>query len=213
VLVQRWDQGVHGSHTLRAEVGRDADLLTVLAAQGGGVVKADLGATLTGHGAHSELVGVLLADGDQHLDHHTLHDHRAPHTWSNINLKVALSGHARSAYTGLIRIDPAAPGSEAYQENRNLLLSDHCRADTIPELEILTDDVVCTHGATVAPIDREQVFYLESRGLPTVGAQRLIVRGFVQGALERVPEGLRAGVEEQVERRLAALGAAQRRPA
>jgi len=118
---------------------------------------------------------------------------------------VALAGRARSAYTGLIRIEPGAPQSEAYQENRNLMLSEACRADTIPELEILTDEVACTHGATVAPVDPEHLFYLRSRGIPPAGALRLVVRGFLENTLRRLPESLRGGVETLVDARLARL--------
>ena len=115
---------------------------------------------------------------------------------------MALSGRARSAYTGLIRIQEGAPGSEAYQENRNLLLSDRARADSIPELEILTDDVRCWHGATVAPLDPEQLFYLRSRGLPPNQAMRVIVYGFLDQTLQRLPAHTRERIEAMVANRL-----------
>lgn len=203
-LVQRWENGTAGHLTFRARLAADAQLLTVVTSLGGRTAKLDLGAVLDGRGARSEMVGVTLGDRSQHLDHHTVHDHRADHTWSNLDFKVALAGRARSAYTGLIRITEAAPTSEAYQENRNLLLSDLSRADSIPELEILTDDVTCTHGATVAPIDPEQRFYLESRGLDEKQALDLIVRGFLENTVSRLPERLRATVEELITERLAA---------
>lgn len=205
VVVQRWAAGVAGHLTARARLERDARLLTVLASLGGDAAKLDLGAVLAGEGARSELVGVALGTGRQHFDHHTTHEHRAGRTWSNLDFKVALAGRARSAYTGLIRIEAGAPHSEAYQENRNLMLSDACRADTIPELEILTDEVACTHGATVAPVDGEHLFYLRSRGLPAAEALRLIVRGFLETTLSRLPEALREEVEALVAPRLASL--------
>lgn len=205
VVVQRWAAGVTGHLTARARLERDARLLTVLASLGGDAAKLDLGAVLAGEGARSELVGVALGTGRQHFDHHTTHEHRAGRTWSNLDFKVALAGRARSAYTGLIRIEEGAPHSEAYQENRNLMLSDACRADTIPELEILTDEVACTHGATVAPVDGEHLFYLRSRGLPAAEALRLIVRGFLETTLSRLPEALREQVEALVAPRLASL--------
>ncbi len=202
VLVQRWAAGVAGHVTTRARLGRDADLATILASFGGSRVKMDIGAVLEGAGARSELVGFVLGEDRQHMDHHTVHHHRSGHTWSNIDFKVALTDRARSAYTGIIRIDEKAAVTEAYQENRNLLLSETCRADTIPELEILTDDVQCSHGATVAPLDQEMLFYLESRGIPSEKAERLIVRGFLETTLSRVPEAVRPQVVDIVEERL-----------
>jgi len=202
VLLQRLDTGTVAHATTRTAVARDASLTTVLASFGGSLVKMDVGAILEGPGAASEIVGFVLGEGSQHMDHHTVHEHMAPNTRSNIDFKVALTGHARSAYTGIIRIDTGAPGSEAYQENRNLLLSERCRADTIPELEIMTDDVSCSHGATVAPLDPEQVFYLQSRGIPGAEAQRLIVRGFVDPALSRMPPGLREPLEAIIAQRI-----------
>ncbi len=205
VLVQRMDPGSRGHLTVRARAGRGASVITVLVALGGELVKTDLGTVLAGERASSEILGFLLAEGGQHLDHHTVHHHTAPRTSSNIDFKVALTGRARSVYTGIIRIDETARTSEAYQENRNLLLSEHCRADTIPELEILNEDVQCTHGATVAPIDEEQIFYLQSRGLPEDVAARLIVRGFLEGTLSRLPAEVRRTVEPLIEARLAAF--------
>jgi Fe-S cluster assembly protein SufD len=116
---------------------------------------------------------------------------------------VALGDRARSIYTGLIRIDPGAPRSEAYQENRNLLLSDRCRADSIPELEILTDEVSCSHGATVAPIDPQQQFYLASRGVDPVAAIQLIVGGFVAAVTDRLPPAVAAEIADLIAARLA----------
>jgi len=198
VVFQRWNAGVRGHLTSRSRIQRDAKVTLVIISMGGELSKMNLGAVLEEPGAQSEIGGVVLGRNRQHMDHHTLHDHRAGNTWSNIDFKVALTGRARSAYTGLIRIEKEAPGAEAYQENRNLLLSGGCRADTIPELEILTDDVQCTHGATVAPMDDEQVFYLETRGIPPKEARRLIVQGFLEAALSRLPGELRHEMESVV---------------
>jgi len=204
-VLQRLDAGARAHLTTRARVARDGGISTVVASFGGSLVKMDLGSLLAEQGARSEIVGFVLGEGRQHMDHHTVHEHVAPRTWSNIDFKVALTGRARSAYTGLIRIETTAPGTEAYQENRNLLLSEEARAETIPELEILTDDVQCTHGATVAPLDEEQVFYLESRGIPGDEAERLIVRGFLEATLSRLPDSVRTDVEAAVEQRLKAF--------
>lgn len=205
VLVQKWNRDVHAHLTSRGRIERDGKLFTILASFGGRLVKLDLGAELVGVGAQSELAGVTLTEGRQHVDHHTEHRHLAPHTWSNLDFRVALAGRSRSAYTGLIRIEEDAPHSEAFQENRNLLLSERCRADTIPELEILTDEVACSHGATAAPVDPEQLFYLASRGIPGGEALQLVVRGFLAETLSRVPEKLRGGIEDLVDARLARL--------
>ena len=205
VLVQRWQPGVVGHLTERAVLDRDARFFGASVGLGGAVVKTDVGSRLAGPGARSELVGIALAEKRQHLDHHTTHHHTSERTWSNIDFKAAVSDRARSVYTGLIRIEEDAPASEASQENRNLLLSESARIDTIPELEILTDDVSCSHGATVAPVDQEQIFYLQSRGLTPDEALRLVVRGFVESTLRRVPEDLRAELAPLVEARLQRL--------
>ena len=207
VLVQRWSDKVSGWLSVRARVERDGSYQGANASLGGDRVKLELGADLAGPGARSELAGVVLGGDKQRFDHHTRHVHLSGQTWSNIDFKVALTDRARSAYTGLIRIEEGAAASEALQENRNLLLSDKARADTIPELEILTDDVSCSHGATVAPIDPEQIFYLQSRGLPRDEAVRLVVRGFLESTLALVPEAVRADLDELVAVRLGGLGA------
>jgi len=202
VLLQHWRDGVGGHLTTRGVVGRDASLSTVVGSFGGALTKLDLGARLTEPGARSDLAGVALGEGEQRFDHHTAHLHEARHTSSTLDFKVALSGAARSAYTGLIRVDEQAAGSDAYQENRNLLLSTQSRAHSIPELEILTDDVSCAHGATVAPVDEQQRFYLRSRGLDRRRADRLIVKGFLDGTLRALPAAVRPTIETLVDRRL-----------
>lgn len=202
VLVQRWADGTRGHQTVRSQLARDAGVQTTLVSVGGAAYKLDIGAVLVGPGARSDIAGVVLADRAQHMDHHTVHDHCAPHAFSNIDLKVVAAGEARSAYTGLIRIAEEAAGSEAYQENRNLVLSSAARAETIPELEILTDEVMCTHGATVAPIEQEHLFYLQSRGIAPREALGLVLDGFFRPTLERLPEALRESVLEDVAHRL-----------
>ncbi len=202
IFFERWNPGVVGHLTLRARLDRQADFLSTGASFGGSLLKVDLGSILDGEGARSELSGMTMGEKRQHFDHHTVHDHRAPRTWSNIDIKTALTGRGHAAYTGLIRIGEAGVQSEAYQENRNLMLSSKAKADTIPELEILTDDVRCTHGATVAPVDDAQLFYLQSRGIERSDALRLIVRGFMEKNLARFPESLRDAVDGFVMERL-----------
>lgn len=201
-LVQRWEAGVVGHLTAYAHLAAHSRFTMATAAFGGSVAKTDVGATLAGEGAESEILGVAMGAGTQQLDHHTEHRHLAGRTRSNLDAKVVLTGGARSAYTGLIRIAPDAAGCEAYQENRNLLLSPDARAESIPELEILNEDVRCTHGATVAPLDPEQLFYLSSRGLPRGQAQRLIVYGFLDQTLARLPQATRERLEALVAARL-----------
>ncbi|MDD5562902.1 MAG: Fe-S cluster assembly protein SufD [Thermoanaerobaculaceae bacterium] len=201
-LVQRWEAGVTGHLTARARVAAGAHFQMSLASFGGTAFKADVGAFLAGEGARVETFGVAMGGEAQHFDHHTEHIHEARKTSSNLDFKVALTGAARSAYTGMIRIAPGAGGSEAYQENRNLLLSGQARAESIPELEILTDDVRCSHGATVSPIDPEQLFYLESRGLAPMQAARVIVYGFLDQTLGRLPQTTRERIQALVAARL-----------
>jgi Fe-S cluster assembly protein SufD len=203
--VQRWRRGTTGFMTQRAKLARDARYLGVQASFGGSVAKYDLGALIEGTGAESQIFGVTFGEGRQHFDHHTVHDHRGAKSRSDLDVKVVLKDRARSAYTGLIRIEKDAPDSEAYQENRNLLLSEGTRAESIPELEILTDAVRCTHGATIGPLDPEHIFYLRSRGMSYAAAVRLVVGGFLDTTLQRVPADLHARLEELVLSRLKEL--------
>ena len=171
---------------------RDASVSTVNIALGGQYSKADISNVMQGKNAQSEMIGVTFGHGTQHFDNHTEHVHEVGDSFSDMDFKVVLENEAKSAYTGLIRIDLDAPNSEAYQENRNLMLDPTCSAESIPELEILNENVRCTHGATVGPIDEDQVYYLMTRGLPEREAERLIVEGFFGPALDRIDdEGLR----------------------
>lgn len=196
--LQHLGREITAHRTVRARLDSQARLLTVIGSFGGGLVKADLGVSLDGEGAESKMVGLCLGDGKNRADHHTVQDHVAAHTMSDIDFRVVLSGKARSAYTGLIRIAQDAPYCEAFQENRNLLLSEQCRAESIPELEILTDEVRCKHGATVGPIDQDQLFYLASRGLTPEAATRMVVSGFLDGVLHHLPEGIAESLREEM---------------
>jgi Fe-S cluster assembly protein SufD len=162
----------------RAQIGRDAKLVTLNFGLGGRLARTDVEVELQGTGAESDMLGLVFAEGEQQFDYHTLQGHRAPNTRSDLLFKAALDDHSHSAYTGVIIIDRGAQRSDAYQANRNLLLSAGARADTEPMLEIEADDVRCTHGATVGPVDEEQLFYAQSRGLEPDAAARLIVAGF-----------------------------------
>ena len=208
IVLQTWFSGTNGHLTVQSRVGRDADLLSVFATFGGERVKVEMMTDLQGEGARSRMVGVALGGNDQRFDHHTRHRHLAGRTWSDIDFKSVGADRSRGSYTGLIRIEENARVSEAYQVNRNLLLSEKSHADAIPELEILNEEVSCSHGATVAPVDQDQLFYLQSRGMSPDDAIRLVVRGFLEKTLQSIPESLRPEVEKLVESRLAGLGEA-----
>jgi Fe-S cluster assembly protein SufD len=202
VTLQRLGSAVQAHLTQVARLGRGAHYTPVLASFGGALVKTNIGAILEGEGSESEMTGFLSAGGRQRFDHHTLHHHVGRHTRSNLDYKTVLQGRSRSAYTGLIRIEKEAPYSEAYQENRNLLLSGYARVDSIPELEILTEEVQCTHGATVGPIDGEHLFYLMSRAIPRDEAVQMVIEGHFESALKRLPEALQERMRTLVRARL-----------
>ena len=180
IHLQRWDPSVTELFTQRALVERDGQFLNVTVGLGGRLTKANIETVLQGPDSRAELLGVLFGSDEQHFDYHTLQDHRAVHTMSDLLYKSALADRAEAIYTGLIRIRKEAQKSDAYQANRNLLLSQGATADSIPMLEIEADDVRCTHGVAVGPVDEEQAFYLKSRGLSEAEAERLIVEGFYE---------------------------------
>jgi Fe-S cluster assembly protein SufD len=172
------------SHHGRVE--RDAELDWVTGGFGSAKGKVRIQNDLAGQGATSRVTGAYFADGKQHLDYDTFQEHMAPSTTSDFAFKGALRDTARTVWRGMIRVEEGAQKTNAYQENRNLLLSKTAHADSIPGLEILANDVRCTHGATLGQVDREQLFYLMARGLSRAEAERLIVRGFFQDVLDRV---------------------------
>lgn len=186
--IQRWGDRCRSHHRQRFLVQRDASVTTVNIGLGGMYNKADLGNVMQGFNARSEMIGVVFGSDNQHFDTHTEHLHEVGNSASDMDFKVVLEDTARSVYTGLIRIDLDAANSEAYQENRNLMLDAACRAESIPELEILNENVRCTHGATVGPIDEDQVYYLRTRGLNLREAERLIVEGFFGPAMDRIDD-------------------------
>jgi Fe-S cluster assembly protein SufD len=174
-----------GSQLARAE--RDATITAATAAFGGSYARTRSDTRLVGRGAHADLVALYFGDRSQTLDFRTYQDHVAPDTTSNLLYKGVIDGDCRSIYTGLIRVRPEARGTNALQTNRNLKLSDKARAESVPSLEIENNDVKCSHASTVSPVDEDQVFYLESRGVPTGEAERLIVAGFLAEVLSSMP--------------------------
>jgi Fe-S cluster assembly protein SufD len=189
------------SHHARVE--RDAELDWVAGGFGSAKGKVRIQNDLAGPGATSRVTGAYFADGTQHLDYDTFQEHIAPSTTSDFAFKGALRDTARAVWRGMIRVEEGAQKTNAYQENRNLLLSKTAHADSIPGLEIMANDVRCTHGATLGQVDRDQLFYLMTRGLTRAEAERLIVRGFFQDVLDRVElepvrESLAAALEARI---------------
>ena len=172
--------------THHARVGRDGELDWVAGGFGSKKGKTRIQNDLSGSGATSRVTGAYFADGDQHLDYDTFQEHIAPNCESDFAFKGALRDNATAVWRGMIRVEPDAQKTNAYQECRNLMLSKTAHAVPIPGLEILANDVRCTHGATVSRVDLEQLFYLMSRGLSRTEAERLIVRGFFQDVLDRI---------------------------
>jgi Fe-S cluster assembly protein SufD len=151
--------------------------------------KVFLETTLAGEGAHAQVTGAYATRGRQHIDFDTLQEHAAPNTTSDLAFRGIVAERSSSVWRGMIKVDPGAQRTDAFQESRNLLLSKRAHADAIPGLEILADDVRCTHAAAVAQIDADQLFYLRSHGLPDERARRLVIEGFLQALLERYPHG------------------------
>jgi Fe-S cluster assembly protein SufD len=181
---------------VRATVGRDATLRASAVALGGDYARLRSEALLTGAGASSEMLAVYFANESQMLDFRTLQDHDAPHTTSELLFKGAVEDEAESVYSGLIRLRPQAVRANATQTNRNLVLSEGASAKSIPNLEIECDDVRCSHASAVGPIDADQLYYLATRGVPPDVAERLIVFGFFEDAIDRLSFG--AGAEQRL---------------
>jgi Fe-S cluster assembly protein SufD len=189
------------SHHARVE--RDAELDWVAGGFGSRKGKVWIQNDLTGQGATSRVTGAYFADGSQHFDYDTYQLHAAPNTTSDFAFKGALRDEATAVWRGMIRVEKDAQRTNAYQENRNLMLSPTTHAVPIPGLEILANDVRCTHGATVGQVDREQLFYLMARGLSRAEAERLIVRGFFTDVLDRIElEPVREALAEALEARI-----------
>jgi Fe-S cluster assembly protein SufD len=186
-----------------ARVGRDAELDWVAGGFGSKCGKTRIQNDLNGPGGTSRVTGAYFADGDQHLDYDTFQEHIAPNCESDFAFKGALRDHATAVWRGMIRVEPEAQKTNAYQECRNLMLSPTAHAVPIPGLEIMANDVRCTHGATVSRVDREQLFYLMTRGLPRAEAERMVVRGFFQNVLDRIElEPVREAVTAALEARI-----------
>jgi Fe-S cluster assembly protein SufD len=199
VELQSWGEHVWNFSHERARVARDGQLDWIFGAIGSHLTKNFSELELVGEGANGRMSGFYFTDGVQHLDHDTQQNHLAPHTTSDLLFKGALKDKSRSVWQGMIYVARDAQKTDGYQANRNLTLSPNARADSIPGLEILADDVRCTHGATVGKIDPELVFYLRSRGLPYADAERLVVEGFFDPIMQRIPfDGVRERFQKAI---------------
>lgn len=203
VQVQRWNHHVWNFASHRAIVERDAQLCWVTATFGGRLNKLNQVSVLDGPGCDVKMLGLSFTDGRQHLDVSTAQEHASPHTSSDLLYRTVLKDRAQSAWGGNIYVYPEANYTDAYQKNDNLVLSERAHADTLPGLEIQAHEVRCTHGATAGKIDPEQIFYLMSRGMSYAQAERLIVEGFFEPVLERIPlESVREELSESITRKL-----------
>lgn len=204
--LHRWGPNTQVFAKQRTITEHDSELVSVSVVGGGRVVKSHIESSLVGRGSSSELLGLGVGRGKEHADFYTLQDHIGPDTRSDLLFKSALKDASRAVYYGLTRVGLRAKNADANQEDRNLLLSKEAKADSDPVLEILTNDVIrVSHGATAGPVDQEQLFYLRSRGLPPLEAEKLLVSGFLAEVVDRIPDQqLRDEAITSLEERLAA---------
>lgn len=203
VNLQHWGSGTwHFAHQ-KGAVDADGDIQWTIGALGSKLAKVNQHTALVGPHARAQVNGVMFAEGRQHLSYHTLQHHEQPHCKSDLLYKGALQDDARVVWRGMIKVDPVAQKTDAYQRDDNLMLSDTSRADSIPGLEIEADDVRCTHGATAGRVDESQIFYARSRGFTRKEAIRLIVAGFFQQVFDRIEiESVREALGEAIGRRI-----------
>jgi Fe-S cluster assembly protein SufD len=189
----------------RSSIARDVALKSVLVTLGGRFSRTESSTVMTGAGDTVDMLGLYLARAGQHFDFRTLQDHAASHGTSDLLYKGALRDDARTVYSGLIHVRPEGQETDAYQTNRNLVLSDHAKANSKPELEIENNDVRCSHAASVGQIDEDEVFYLQSRGIDRSEAEHLIVKGFFEEVLGRIGrKDIATVLESALESRLSA---------
>ncbi len=202
--VQRWNHQVWNFSSQRAIVGRDAEFRWITGALGSRVSKLNQVSVLEGAGCRVEMLGLTFTHARQHVDIHTYQEHKAPHTTSDLLYKTVLKNQSQTVWSGMIYVHPEGQHTNAYQKNDNLVLNKRAHADTIPGLEIEANEVRCTHGATAGSIDTEQVFYLMSRGLSYDQAEEVIVAGFFEPAMGRIPlESVRDQLQQSVTHKLA----------
>lgn len=202
VSVQNLDHAATNVVHQRVRLGRDATSRIGEVGLGADLGRLDLGVDLVGDGSSSEVVGLYFGEGSQTLDYRLVIDHFGKNTTSDVFLKGALEDHAQSVFTGLLRIEKEAQKTSTFETNRNLVLSENAKAHSVPNLEILCDDVVCGHGSSVGPLEEDHLYYLQSRGLRRTRAERLLIRGFFAEVIDRLPvTGLADPISSEVFRR------------
>lgn len=187
VQVQDWGRHVWNFMTQRVILSDDAELKSLEVTLGSRFTKNSIGSHLRGENSLAEMLGIYFGDQKQFFDHHTWQLHESPYATSDLEFKGALKEGARSVYSGLIKVEEGAQKTDAYQQNRNLVLDSSSRADSMPNLEIAANDVRCTHGATVSQVEEEHLFYCQARGIPRAEAQKLVVEGFFRPVIDRIP--------------------------
>ena len=203
VNIERWGKNVIHIETQVAHVAAGGSFKSVNVGLGGKLIRQTIQTSLEGRGAQAYPSGVMFGDQTQKFDVYTIQDHQAPDSESNLLFKSALKDEAQSAYQGVIHIPRESQRTNAFQSSKNLLLSNHAKARAIPKLEIVADDVRCSHSATMGTVDEEETFYLESRGLSREEAIRMVVEGFFEEVFERIPsEPIRARLRKAVREKL-----------
>jgi Fe-S cluster assembly protein SufD len=198
VSLQNWGRNVMHFNTIRSSTGKDATINSLVVSLGSQLSRTNVEAGLTASGGDSEMLGLYFADSNQVLDHHTLQDHISPNAHSDLLYKGALRDESLAVFSGLIRVERGAQKTDAYQTNRNLILgTDEAFAISLPNLEIMADDVKCSHGSTTGQVDEVELFYLMSRGIPRKEAEKLVVFGFFGEVTSRIPL---LGLKEKLDR-------------
>jgi len=206
ISTQDWSRDFVSIQINSTAADRDSSVLNLSLNFGGRYSRLESVSRMIGSGARSDMLSISVASGDQEFDQRTLQDHLQPNTTSDLLYKNALSDRARTVFSGLIKVEPGAHRTDAYQKVRNLLLSDEAEANSMPGLEILADDVRCTHGATSGQIEPEELFYLLSRGIPERVAKALVVKGFLNEVVDRLPGAtLTEHLHEQIASHLGTL--------
>jgi Fe-S cluster assembly protein SufD len=183
----------------RVHLGRDSTSRVGEVGLGAGLGRLDIGVDLVGDGASSEIVGLYFGEKNQTLDYRMVVTHQGKRTTSDVFLKGAVEDDAQSVFTGLLRIEKGATRTSTFETNRNLVLSENAKAQSVPNLEILCDDVICGHASSVGPLEQDHLYYLQSRGLRRQRAERLLIRGFFQEVIDRLPiAGIGKPVSDEV---------------
>jgi Fe-S cluster assembly protein SufD len=201
VSLQNWERNVLHFNTIRSSTEKDATINSLVVSLGSQLSRTNVEAGLAATGSDSEMLGLYFADSNQLLDHHTLQDHISPNAHSDLLYKGALRDESLAVFSGLIRVEPGAQKTDAYQTNRNLILgTDEAMAVSLPNLEIMADDVKCSHGSTTGQVDDVELFYLMSRGIPRHEAEKLVVFGFFGEVTSRIPlKGLKEKLDRAIE--------------